>query len=58
MDAKVAWRVRSVDIAVEGLNVLDESYSTTGFPDASGSGVVYVYPAAERAVRFTTSLRL
>ncbi len=58
VDAKVAWRVRSVDIAVEGLNVLDESYSTTGFPDASGSGVVYVYPAAERAVRFTTSLRL
>jgi iron complex outermembrane recepter protein len=58
VDAKVAWRIRSVDIAVEGLNLLDEAYSSTGFPDPAGSGVVYVYPAAERAVRITTSLQL
>ncbi|MBT3266290.1 TonB-dependent receptor [Candidatus Poribacteria bacterium] len=58
VDAKVAWRLRSVDIAVEALNLLGEEYSSTGFPDTSGSGAVYFYPAAERAVRFTTGLRL
>ncbi len=58
VDAKVAWRLRSVDIAVEAFNLLGEEYSTTGFPDTSGSDAVYYYPSAERAVRFTTGLRL
>lgn len=58
VDAKLAYRLRAVDIAVDAYNLLDESYSTTGFPDTSGSDVIYFYPAAERVVRFTTSVRL
>lgn len=58
VDAKVAYRLRAVDIAVDAFNLLDEAYSTTGFPDASGSDTVYFYPAAERVIRLTTSVRL
>lgn len=38
-------------------NVLDREYSTTGFPDPSGSGAFYYYPAAGRTLDIGIRLR-
>jgi len=56
VDAKISYQYELISIAVEGLNLFDRSYSTTGFPDNTGSGLVYLYPAAER--HFRVNLRI
>lgn len=38
-------------------NLLDREYSTTGFPDPSGSGAIYYYPAAGRTIDVGVRLR-
>ncbi|MCZ6678697.1 MAG: TonB-dependent receptor [Candidatus Poribacteria bacterium] len=58
VDAKLSYQYGLISAAVEGLNLLDESYSTTGFPDATGSGLVYFYPAAERHLRVSLSIQM
>lgn len=49
-DARVAYRMAGVQIFADVRNLLDATYSTTGFPDPSGSGTMYYFPAAGRAV--------
>lgn len=48
---RLAYARRPVTLSLEVFNLLDETYSTTGFPDPAGTGVVYFYPAAGRTVR-------
>ena len=50
VDARLSYQWRQLRLAVDALNLLDRSYSTTGFPDAGGAGVYY-YPAAGRSVQ-------
>ncbi len=63
LDATLSYRwhpARSV-IKLESLNLLNASYSSTGFPDPdseSGSGVVFLYPAAGRSVRLGVTVTL
>ena len=38
-------------------NIFGQSYSSTGYPDASGSGHTYFYPAAGRHARFGFQLQ-
>ena len=61
VDAKLAVRLPlpgpAATLTAEAFNLLDADYSTTGFPDASGSSgpdggpLVYYYPAAGRQLR-------
>lgn len=50
VDAKAAYPVGRLRLSLAVFNLLDREYSTTGFPDPSGTGAVYVYPAARRAL--------
>jgi outer membrane receptor protein involved in Fe transport len=50
VDARVAYTLRPVNAFVEVRNLFDARYNTSGFPDPSGSGAVYYYPAAGRVV--------
>jgi outer membrane receptor protein involved in Fe transport len=50
VDARLAYGLRAVDLFVDLRNLLDTHYSSTGFPDPSGSGAVYYYPAAGRSL--------
>lgn len=58
LDAKISYRYRRITAAVALMNLLDKSYSTTGFPDNTGSGLVYFYPAAGRYLRFNLNFQL
>ncbi len=61
LDASVMWAWRSTQLRLEATNVLDATYSTTGFPDpdpSSESGIVFLYPAAGRALRLGLSVSL
>ena len=58
VDAKISYRYRRITAAVELMNLLDKSYSTTGFPDNTGSGLVYFYPAAGRYLRFNLNVQI
>jgi outer membrane receptor protein involved in Fe transport len=49
VDARLAYGLRGVRLFVDVRNVFDAEYSTTGFPDPSGSGAIYYYPAAGRS---------
>ena len=56
LDASMSFNFPRYGIGVkaEALNILNASYSTTGFPDPSGfeqSGVVFLYPAAGSSLR-------
>jgi outer membrane receptor protein involved in Fe transport len=50
VDAAVSYPVASVRLFLDVRNVLDARYSTTGFPDPSGSDVVFYHPAAGRTI--------
>ena len=47
-DASVSWATRRARVLATVTNLLDATYSTTGYPDPAGSGVVYWFPAAGR----------
>jgi outer membrane receptor protein involved in Fe transport len=51
-DARLAYRIAGagVQLFVDVRNLLDLSYNSTGFPDPSGSGTIYYFPAAGRAI--------
>jgi outer membrane receptor protein involved in Fe transport len=51
VDARLSSSVASLRVFVDALNLLDRKLISSGFPDASGSGVAYYYPAARRAVQ-------
>lgn len=50
-DARLSYPLRGVRLSLDVFNLLDREYSTTGFPDPAGSGVVYYYPAAGRVLQ-------
>ena len=52
VDCRLKYRVGPVAATLDVFNIFDRSYSTTGYPDASGSGLTYLYPAAGRHARF------
>lgn len=57
VDARAALPLGRMQLAAQVFNVFDSEYSTTGYPDPSGSGAVYYYPAAGRVLQvgLTTS---
>jgi len=50
VDARASHPLAGMRLFLDVRNVLDATYSTTGFPDPSGSGAVYYHPAAGRTV--------
>jgi outer membrane receptor protein involved in Fe transport len=50
LDAQLTQRLGSLFAVVQVRNVLGARHNTTGFPDPSGSGLMYVHPAAARTV--------
>jgi outer membrane receptor protein involved in Fe transport len=48
VDVRVGREVGGVEVTLDVRNILDASYSTTGFPDPSGSPELYYRPAAGR----------
>ena len=61
LDAVVTYRRRGFLVKLDATNLMNATYSTTGFPDpdsSSESGIVFLYPAAGRGLRLgiTTSL--
>jgi iron complex outermembrane recepter protein len=50
VDLRLSHALRGVRLAAEVYNLLGREYSTTGFQDPAGSGVVYYYPAAGRVL--------
>ena len=61
LDVMASYRWPRWALKLEATNMLDATYSTTGFPDpdsASESGVVFLYPAAGRALRLGVTVSL
>lgn len=50
LDSQLSYRWRATRLVLEARNLLDATYSSTGFPDPSGSGEAYFYPAAGRVI--------
>ncbi len=50
IDAQVSRRLGEVAIIAGARNLLDARYSSTGFPDPSGSGEAFFHPAAGRVL--------
>lgn len=48
VDARLSRAIGGVRVFLDVRNLLDSEYSTTGFPDPSGSAAVYYHPAAGR----------
>ncbi len=58
VDARAAYTLRAMTLALEAFNLFDETYSTTGFPDPAGSDIIFFYPAAGRTLRLGLSVTL
>ncbi|MGH7465184.1 MAG: TonB-dependent receptor, partial [Longimicrobiales bacterium] len=52
VDARISHPVAGLRLFLDVRNVFDAHYSTTGFPDPSGSGAIYYHPAAGRTLDF------
>jgi outer membrane receptor protein involved in Fe transport len=51
VDARVTATAGALRFNCDVINVLDRKLISTGFPDPSGTGVVYYYPAARRTLQ-------
>ncbi len=58
VDVRVGYDLGRATISGEIFNVLNASFSTTGFPDPGGSDAVFVYPFTGRHVRLGAVVRL
>ena len=58
VDARLSYPIGRARLSLEVRNLLDAEYSTTGFPDPSGSGAVYYYPAAGRTLEVGVTMGL
>jgi len=56
MRRQVRLPSRRIEFTADALNLFDREYVTTGYPDPSGSGVSYFYPAAGRTLRVAATL--
>jgi iron complex outermembrane receptor protein len=52
VDARVSHPAAGLRLFLDVRNLFDARYSTTGFPDPSGSGAIYYHPAAGRTIDF------
>jgi outer membrane receptor protein involved in Fe transport len=50
VDARLSSTFAAVRLTVDALNVFNRAYVSTGFPDPSGTNVVYYHPAAGRVL--------
>jgi outer membrane receptor protein involved in Fe transport len=50
VDARAGLSVRGVTFFVDARNLFDRRYSSSGFVDPGGTGEIYFYPAAGRAL--------
>lgn len=57
LDGRIAHPLGPVQLTLDVFNLLDRTYSTTGYPDPAGSGTVYYYPAAGRTLRIGVGSR-
>lgn len=57
-DVRASYPLRGARLSLAVQNVLGRAFSTTGYPDPAGSGAVYLYPAARRAVTLGVESRL
>jgi outer membrane receptor protein involved in Fe transport len=48
---RLSYEQRPFTLFGEAFNLFDATYSTTGFPDPAGEGVVFYYPAAGRVLQ-------
>jgi len=48
---RLSYEQRPFTLFGEAFNLFDATYSTTGFPDPAGEGVVFLYPAAGRVLQ-------
>jgi outer membrane receptor protein involved in Fe transport len=55
VDARLTVPVRGLRVWAEAFNLLDQSYSTTGFQDSVDPTVVYYFPAAGRTLQIGIS---
>lgn len=51
VDARLSLPILRHRVWLEAMNVLDASYSTSGFPDSADPSTVYYFPAAGRVLR-------
>ena len=50
VDTRLSSTLASVRLSLDVLNVFNRSFVSTGFPDPSGTDVVYYHPAAGRVL--------
>jgi outer membrane receptor protein involved in Fe transport len=50
VDARVSYPFGALRVFLDVRNVFDAEYSTTAFPDPSGTGAIYYHPAAGRTL--------
>jgi len=50
VDFKITYSLGRISLELETLNLMNNLFSTTGFPDPGGSDTYLLYPAAERSV--------
>jgi iron complex outermembrane recepter protein len=51
VDARLFSSIASFRVFLDVLNLMDRKLVSSGFPDASGSGLAYYYPAARRTLQ-------
>jgi outer membrane receptor protein involved in Fe transport len=50
-DARLSYAIRGVNLFADVFNLFDAEYSSTGFPDPSGTDTIFYYPAARRTLQ-------
>lgn len=55
VDGRVSYPVGHLRVFVDGFNLLDRSYATTGFLDPAGTGTAFYFPAARRTIQVGVS---
>ncbi|NNE36326.1 MAG: TonB-dependent receptor [Rhodothermales bacterium] len=58
VDARLGYDFGRATISLEVYNLLDATFSTTGFPDPGGSDAVFVFPFTDRHFRLGANVRL
>ncbi|MDE0502989.1 MAG: TonB-dependent receptor, partial [Candidatus Poribacteria bacterium] len=58
VDSRLKYQFGLVSATLDVFNIFNRSYSTTGYPDASGTGNTYFYPAAGRHALASLNLQL
>ena len=48
VDFKLTYEIGRILVEFEAVNLMNNFFNTTGFPDPGGSDTVFLYPAAER----------